>query len=607
MRMLLLAFVAAFSSAGAVAGGAEGFWKNKQSRFLCARFSGGMREAIYAEAVDAFRKHDDDKGWWQGEYWGKHMLGAVAAWSISADYGLKTWIEKNARAFVREFQRPDGYIGTYSDPLDTGPNPDGSEKFNWNIWGRKYTVWALLEIHSMSGDRFFLDAASRLMDQTIAQLKRPEGPSIDRTGFFAGLPSMSVLKPLIMLYRATGRKEYLDFASGIVATWDDDGNPVPNLVRNAFSGKPVHEWHPDPGHWAKAYEMMSCLEGVLDYADCIGGGKGVRLVDAVKGIALKLKANEANPMGSVGFFDHFTNARECPNAMTELCDVIYWMRLCRALRGATGDGRWMDLYESAFLNGFLPGIFRDGKWAAHGVRSHGSRHFPAPHQVGMKYHHCCVDNAARAWKDATDAAVSLAPDGSVRVDMLFEGEYSLRDRGDAVKVVVSGCPLGGKVSVHVNSPVARRIAVRRPGWAKDFKVEAPAGGNSAEVSISCAPSICAWRTAAKADPRAKAFERREATPEMSGLSRMEPGAYLMYGPYLLAKTTQLGLSREDVFSSRIGTGEKWTCVLSPLPSVDTHRAWSATFRNGKEEFVVPVCDFSSCDVDDPSAAFSIWM
>ena len=35
-----------------------------------------MRDTIYAEAVNAFRSHDDDKGWWQGEYWGKHMLGA---------------------------------------------------------------------------------------------------------------------------------------------------------------------------------------------------------------------------------------------------------------------------------------------------------------------------------------------------------------------------------------------------------------------------------------------------------------------------------------------------------------------------------------------------
>ena len=606
MRKRLAAFAAALTAASAVAGGAEGFWKDKESRFLSARFSGDMRDTIYAEAVNAFRSHDDDKGWWQGEYWGKHMLGAVAAWSISADDGLKTWIEKNAHAFVREFQRPDGYIGTCSDPLDTGPNSDGSEKFNWNIWGRKYTVWALLEIHSMSGDRFFLDAASRLMDQTIAQLKRPEGPSIDRTGYFAGLPSMSILKPLMILYRATGRKEYLDFASGIVAKWDCDGNPVPNLVRNAFSGRPVHEWYPNPGHWAKAYEMMSCLEGVLDYAEVVEGARKARLTDAVLRIERQLLAHESNPMGSVGYFDHFTGARACPNAITELCDVVYFMRLERALYAATGDGRHIDAMEAAFLNGFLPGVFRDGKWAAHGVRSHGTRHFPAPHQVGMKYHHCCVDNAARAWKDVSEAAVSIGDGGSVEVALLFAGRYTLRDGGEDVVVRIAGdYPFGGEISISAVSAKSRKIVVRRPGWARAFAVECV--GNVAHVRLEGEVSVNSWRVADDADVRTRLFEQLESTPEMAGLSRRGAGTYVTFGPLLLAKSTLCGTPRKSVLAERVSGQSGWTCRLEPMTPKATHRAWKATFSKGGESFTVDVCDFASCDVDDSSAAFSIWM
>lgn len=601
-----LAFLLAYSG-DAAHGMARGFWGCKadaefESRFLSAE----ARGEVYEEAVGAFRTHDDDRGWWQGEYWGKHMLGAVAAQSLTGDEGLKKWIASSARAFVDEFQRPDGYIGTHSDPLDTGPNPDGSDKFNWNLWGRKYTMWALIEIYGMTDDRFFLDAASRMMDQEIAQL-RSSGVPIVRTGYFAGLPSMSVLKPLVILFRKTGERRYLAFADEIVALWDRDGNPPPNLVRNAFVDSPVHAWYPTPDYWAKAYEMMACLEGLLDYAGCVGGEKGARLVDAVRRIALKLQADEANPMGSVGYFDHFTNARACPNAITELCDVIYWMRLCRALRSATGDGRWADAFESAFLNGFLPGVFRDGKWAAHGVRSHGTRQFPAPRQVGMKHHQCCVDNAPRAWLDASEAAVSLAADGAVVVDLLFAGEYSLHDAKGDVKVRVGGFPTEGKVSIAVESPVSRRIEVRRPAWAKGFDAARSADGSRVDVSLSCDVRIRPWRTKEGADPRTGLFERSDDTPEMAGLARKAPGAYVEYGPLLLAKSTLLGTSRDEVLSSRIGTGEGWTCTLAPTAPSKTFRAWRATFRRGGEEFSVPVCDFSSCDMDDSSAAFSIWM
>ena len=45
MKMRLVAFAAALLAASAVADGAEGFWKDKESRFLSARFSGDMRDA----------------------------------------------------------------------------------------------------------------------------------------------------------------------------------------------------------------------------------------------------------------------------------------------------------------------------------------------------------------------------------------------------------------------------------------------------------------------------------------------------------------------------------------------------------------------------------
>jgi hypothetical protein len=62
-----------------------------------------------------------------------------------------------------------------------------------------------------------------------------------------------------------------------------------------------------------------------------------------------------------------------------------------------------------------------------------------------------------------------------------------------------------------------------------------------------------------------------------------------------------------VLAERVSGQSGWTCRLEPMTPKATHRAWKATFSKGGESFTVDVCDFASCDVDDSSAAFSIWM
>ena len=46
--------------------------------------------------------------------------------------------------------------------------------------------------------------------------------------------------------------------------WDRDDGRAPNLIRNALSGKPVGDWYPGEPWGAKVYEMLSCLDGLLE-------------------------------------------------------------------------------------------------------------------------------------------------------------------------------------------------------------------------------------------------------------------------------------------------------------------------------------------------------
>lgn len=389
-----------------------------------ARFGAADREAILADAERAFATHfDDDRtrkaarmtaysdepnavryldGWispemgaWQGEFWGKYLLGAVETAEVTDDADLKAWLKARACAFVRKFQQEDGYLSSYADREFLGGPKDPRHAFAWNVWGRKYTLWALLEIARVSDAPELLVAARRLADQLIAQLaaRRLE---VRETGYFAGLASGSVLVPMVRLYRMTGEKRYLAFAKRIVAEWDRDDGACPNLVRNAFSGKPVHTWYPDPGNWAKAYEMMSCLEGVLDYAEVVGGAEGDRLVEAVKRIRDQLAQVELNPLGSVGDGDHFLGLHGTTDKGTELCDIIHWMRLNAALNRVSGDKAARDYVLAAFAKGVLGAVLDHGRWSMQYVKADGTGK-PAELQVDMRRHHCCVDNLPRAF------------------------------------------------------------------------------------------------------------------------------------------------------------------------------------------------------------------
>jgi DUF1680 family protein len=117
----------------------EGRVGGKLDAVLRARIlSRHARTEILGEAVEAFRTRVDDRlrpgsGLWQGEFWGKWMLSAVAAQRYTGDEALRDTIRSSAEEIL-ETQDPDGYIGTYSDSSFVRAEEPG---INWNVWCRK--------------------------------------------------------------------------------------------------------------------------------------------------------------------------------------------------------------------------------------------------------------------------------------------------------------------------------------------------------------------------------------------------------------------------------------------------------------------------------------
>jgi len=569
--LLLAVLVAQLSAAGDAEVRLGGWIGRRADSVIAARLVGEKAKgAVFDETERAFETCYDDVhepppngeslGFWQGEYWGKTVLSSVGAARYANDAAFKTFLEQKALRLIRGHQRPNGYLATYT-------NEDFVVGWNWNIWGRKYTMWALVEVYRLTGNREILRAAGRMADHLIAQIDRL-GVSLADTGCFRGLPSMSILKPVVLLYEETKEPRYLAFARSIVAENDRPDGRVPNLIANAFGDRPVHTWYPNPDDWAKAYEMMSLLEGFVEYAKVTGER---RPFEAVERIWEKLVCDELNVLGGVGFKDHFVQAAACPQAITEVCDVIHWMRLNRFLYEETGRTKYLDYWERAFMNAFLAGITTDGAWGAHDVRCHGYRHLTIPGEIEMQYHICCVDNIPRAFWDYADLQVRERGD---RVEVNFYSDVTVKRPGLTLSIE-GDYPHKESVVVKIDANRPRSVSLRVPAWAKGaMKVNGrPADGDrvvlpdvfgKAEIRLQFDLPLrreavvlrkpvgdLAWYWNEK-------FEMTSFQPEMKGLSRTKPGTVVWKGPLLQAMRGGVRLDFAETADKDCSAGDYFT-------------------------------------------------
>ena len=633
----------------------RGFVGQKAATLLDGRvYSRYAREDVMDEAVRAFETHYDDThkkghGYWQGEFWGKTMLGHVGALRLTGREDVRQYVIGQVRRLVSGYMHPDGYLGTYADPRFV--------KGGWNLWGRKYTLWALVEAYETTGEKWILDAAEKTADQLISMLEGLK-VSVRETGSFKGMPTASILSPMARLYRHVRKPAYRKFMSDIIADWDRADQAPPNLIANAYSGKPVHEWYPDPLLWAKSYEMMSCYEGLLDcaaLAESEADSSGAcplpkaRMIEAASRFADLLVAHEKNALGCVGYYDHFTHAAANPNATVEMCDVVYWMRLCHALYRATGDVKHIDRAEEAFLNAFLAGLYTCGRWGAYSVRSHGTRHGTAGMAVGMRHHTCCVDNSPRGFYDVAEHAV-VKRGNAIEVNHYMP--MTVR-RNDGIVVEIDGnYPVEDTVRIAIFLPHPAQVSFRVPGWCEEMTVRLTGGPpdrlagqrqtrTQGRVLMGLERGLTALslhfamptRVVDRPDVGSPAlppgyacdgkgrdgalflFELPNRFPEMKGLGRKSRALTVMRGPLVLAKSRVLGLCEKEIFGTIAAVGAKDKAAdgrglqvsAEPIAPSACWGAWNLTFACGEARQVVPACDFASAaPSDDWHNAFSIW-
>jgi DUF1680 family protein len=444
---------------------------------------------------------------WRCEYWGKWFTSLTLADAYHSTPATRELRDAAAKALIAT-AAPDGYLGT---------RVPAHRLEGWDVWGCKYALLGLIADYDRTHDAAALTAARRETDVLIAELG-PGKTDIADVGEWNGLPASSVLEPVTLLYERTGEQKYLDFAEYIVACWSTPSKRLPGgmrLVEDALAGK-----NPDQMCAPKAYEMMSCFEGLCELYRATGKHEyleaSVKLADGVFREEVTLVG--VGTRGEVWFSgaNQQTGVVEKP---METCVTATWMKLCDQLLRLTGDVRYADEMEKNLYNGLLGAMMPDGKWWAYFDGLMGVRvpSYVQHADVGLS---CCVVNGPRGLMLTPFWAFMESADGPV-VNLYAPGSAQV----GAVKLKITGdYPVKDHVEILVSPATAGEftLSLRIPAWSE--RTELKVNGKSLPVTPGYAKIRRTWHSG---DRVAITFDMRAKVEECNGMVALQRGPVVL--------------------------------------------------------------------------------
>jgi len=472
-----------------------------------------LAQNIEAVVAPYYTKTETGSADWRCEYWGKWFTSLTLADAYESTRSTREKRDSAVKALM-DSAAPDGYLGT---------RVPAHRLEGWDVWGCKYALLGLIADYDRTHDLAVLKAARRHADVLIAEMG-PGKTDIADVGEWNGLPASSVLEPVVLLYERSGDQKYLALAEHIVACWSAPSKRLPSgmrLVEDARAGK-----HPAQMCAPKAYEMMSCFEGLCELYRATGRRE---YLEATVALADGIVRYEATLVG-VGtsnevWYDGASQQTGVVMKPMETCVTVTWMKLCDQLLRLTGDVRYADELEKNLYNGLLGAMMPDGQWWAYFDGLTGVR-VPSYMQHAEVGPSCCVMNGPRALMLTPFWAFMAGAEGPV-VNLYAPGSAQV----GGVKLAVTG-----------DYPVSDRVEIRvTPGRQKDFTLtlRIPAWSERTDLRVNgeLVPVVPGYakirRTWHKGDRVAITFDLRARTEMLNGQ------VALVRGPEVLALDNRL--------------------------------------------------------------------
>ncbi|MEH0399518.1 glycoside hydrolase family 127 protein [[Kitasatospora] papulosa] len=367
-------------------------------------------------------------------------------------------------ALLAAAQDDDGYLQTYYQVARPGRR---WKELDWGheLYCAGHLVQAAVAHHRATGGTGLLDVARRF----AAHIDTVFGPGGSVDGV-CGHPEIETA--LVELYRETGERRWLDLASRFV---DRRGHGLLGDGEKNFPGAgywqdhvPVRDARTVTGH---AVRQLYLLAGVTDLAAETGDAAlretAVRLWDAMT----ESKTSLTGGLGSRHELESFGDPYELPpdRAYNETCAAIASVQWSWRLALLTGEARYSDLVERTLFNGFAAGCGLDGdSWLYVNplqVREdyEGHRDDQSARRTPWFRCACCPPNAMRLLASLPHYMASEDDDG-VQLHQYATGVYGPVS-------VETDYPWDGRIAVTAGEAGAWTLSLRVPAWASDATLD----------------------------------------------------------------------------------------------------------------------------------------
>ena len=451
-----------------------------------------LKKVDYRHLVDPFRKQMDDDGYWRCEFWGKIVRSTIRSWRAKPnDKKLRKLIDDTVKDILST-QKPDGSISSYSPER---------QATCWDVWGRKYVLAGLIRYCTVIEKRpEIVKAASAVLKHLMKQVG-PGGKSMPQSGWHEGMAPSSILGQVVQMYWLTGDKEFLDYANWIV--YDGGCKVFEQAAEGVRSPKDICN--------GKAYEMTSCIEGLVELYRATGERK---YLETALTYYRKVRDEEIfvtgvgggkDRVGEIWFGGAENQAKPGFGGRGETCVTTTYIRFCLSLLRATGDATIVDELERSLYNGTLSEMTPDGSWWLHlnpTPMSAESHKVPCDDQIGrctqgkeFFQEDCCLAQGPEALATAPMVAV-MKESGKLVVNFYEPCEARLDDE---ISITISGdYPDGEDAAITVHCPKGKTFALklRIPGWCGGAKVNV-AGNDVPVTSGTYCEILRAWNNGDK--------------------------------------------------------------------------------------------------------------
>lgn len=437
--------------------------------------------------VGQFCKDSDGPDFgWRGEYWGKMMRGACFVYSYTKNKKLYEVLKATVLDMIAVAE-PDGRISSYGKDR---------EFRGWDMWCRKYVLLGMQYFIEICDDDDLKNKIIKSMcgqvDYIMSKIGKPEDGKIlitTATNHWRGLNSASLLEPIVRLYTLTGDKKHFDFAQYIA---DCGATDVVNLFDLAYENKLYPYQYPV----TKAYEMISCFEGLLELYRIT---KMEKYKIAIVNFADKILESDFTVIGSCGctheLFDHSTVRQANTNngkIMQETCVTVTLMKFFYQLHILTGESKYMDAFEISLYNAYLGSVNTEKVVSQRGAITYSPEAIKAamPFDSYSPLTADCRGNGVGGFKVMSDNHYygCCACIGSVGIGMVPKVQLMNCEDGFVMNLYVPGTvntefngakvsfvteteyPRLGSVKITVKAVGKFTLRLRNPYWSKTTNV-----------------------------------------------------------------------------------------------------------------------------------------